>query len=164
MRFIYFGSLLFFSRLGSQKLKKRVWVFLNSIALKGYRTFLKLRENNAGWRHENDFQIKKKRKLTKHDLQTRELKWARLQIFASKEDFKTFTYFKVYLKAIIVFYLSFVLEQTQVLPLNTGYLMCRTGRGSRLKKDRSRNYRNGWLHHQQYTVNQSKIELKVETA
>ena len=68
----------------------------------------------------------------KHDSGTRELKQARLQIFAPLEDFKIFTYFKVYLKAIVFFYLSFVLEQTQVLPLNTAYSKCRNVRGSRL--------------------------------
>ena len=39
MRFLYFGSLFFFSRSGSQKLKKRVRVFLNSISFKSYKTF-----------------------------------------------------------------------------------------------------------------------------
>ena len=53
----------------------------------------------------------------KRDSRTRELKQARLQTFASLEDFKTFTYFK----AFVFFYISVVLEQTQVLPLNTGY-------------------------------------------
>ena len=33
MRFLFFGSLFIFSRSGSQKLKKRIGVFLNSIAL-----------------------------------------------------------------------------------------------------------------------------------
>ena len=68
----------------------------------------------------------------KRDSRTRELKQARLQIFAWLEDFKAFTYFKMYLKVFVFFYLSFVLEQTQVLPLNTGYSECRNVRGSRL--------------------------------
>ena len=68
----------------------------------------------------------------KHDSRARELKQARLQIFASLEDFKIFTFFKVYLKAIVFFYLSSVLQQTQVLPLNTAYSKCRNVRDSRL--------------------------------
>ena len=41
------------------------------------------------------------------------------------------------------FYVSVVLEQTQVLPLNTGYPKCENMRDSRLKKDRSRNIATG---------------------
>ena len=55
MQFLYFGSLLFFSRSGSQKLKKHVGVFLNSIAFKSYRTFLKLRETMRSERTEIAF-------------------------------------------------------------------------------------------------------------
>ena len=47
MSFLYFGSLIFFSRSGSQKLKKGVGVFLNSISFKSYETFSKLREKHA---------------------------------------------------------------------------------------------------------------------
>ena len=91
------------------------------------------------------------------DSRTSELKQARLKIFAGMEDIKTFTYFKMELKAVVFFYLSFVLEKTQVLPLNAGYSKCGNVRGSRLQKDLSRDYRNGWLLRQQYAVNQSKI-------
>ena len=67
----------------------------------------------------------------KSDSLTRELKQARLKIFASLEDYKTFTYFKVQFKTTVFFYLSFVLEQTQVLPLNTRYSKCENVRGSK---------------------------------
>ena len=68
----------------------------------------------------------------KRDSRTRELKQARLQTFASLEDFKTFIYLKVQLEAFVFFYISVVLEQTQVLPLNAGYSKCENVRDSRL--------------------------------
>ena len=96
------------------------------------------------------------------DSWTHELKQARLQILAPLESFRPLPTLKCSLKAIVFFYLSFVLEQTQLLLLNTGYSKC--VRGSRLQKDRSRDYRNGRLHRQQYAVNQSKIYFPVEIA
>ena len=70
----------------------------------------------------------------KRDSRTRDVKHKQvhLQIFASLEDFTTFTNFKVKLKAFVFFYVSVVLEQTQVLPLNTGYSKCENVRNSRL--------------------------------
>ena len=58
MQFLYFVRFIFSSRSGSQRLKKRVGVFLNSIAFKRNRTFLKLREKHAEWTHRNGFQGK----------------------------------------------------------------------------------------------------------
>ena len=45
--FIFFKFLFFPSRSGSQRLKKRVGDFLNSIGFNRYRTFLKLREKTC---------------------------------------------------------------------------------------------------------------------